>query len=39
MFADAAASGAPLHICHINSSAGPLNMHLILEMIDDLNDR
>lgn len=39
MFADCAASGAPLHICHINSSAAPLNMPLILEMINDLATR
>lgn len=39
MFANSAASGAPLHICHLNSSAAPLNMPLILEMISDLNKR
>lgn len=39
LFADAAASGAPLHICHLNSSAAPLNVALILEMLDDLNRR
>jgi len=37
MFANAAASGASLHICHINSSAGVLNLPLIFEMIEGLN--
>ena len=32
LFANAAASGASLHICHLNSSAAPLNIDLILEM-------
>jgi len=37
MFANAAASGASLHICHINSSGGVLNLPLIFEMIEGLN--
>ena len=32
-----AAAGVPVHICHINSSGGPLNVPLLLEMVDDLN--
>jgi len=39
VFADTAASGAPLHICHVNSSSVGLNLPLILEMLDDLTNR
>ena len=39
LFADAAATGAAVHLCHINSSSGPLNIGLILEMVDALQAR
>ena len=32
LYANAAATGASLHICHLNSSAAPLNIDLVLEM-------
>eukprot|EP01065_Artemidia_motanka_P016556 TRINITY_DN20200_c0_g1_i2.p1 TRINITY_DN20200_c0_g1~~TRINITY_DN20200_c0_g1_i2.p1 ORF type:complete len:333 (+),score=95.46 TRINITY_DN20200_c0_g1_i2:609-1607(+) len=40
LFADAAATGAPLQICHIASSCGKaVSLSLVLEMIDALNSR
>lgn len=39
MFANAAAFGAALHICHINSSSSSLNLPLMLEMLEGLMQR
>ena len=40
MYANAAASGCSLHLCHVNSScSGKVNLPLVLEMMDDLNQQ
>jgi hypothetical protein len=40
LFADATASGCALQLCHVHSSCGVnVNFPLLMEMVDDLNDR